>query len=149
MKKLGKLFLVLCVLGAGGVVANAQIDSDVTLRADVPFAFSVDNKILPPGDYSVKAVEGMTGVLEMRDARGRGVAVIHTDDVMTKNARPEKQSEWVFDRIGDQYFLSEVWESGSADGSEVPRSKMENRLADDGVTPERQSVTAFMGPAKP
>jgi hypothetical protein len=47
IRNLGKLFLALCLLTVGGgIVANAQIDTDATIQANVPFAFVIGDKML-------------------------------------------------------------------------------------------------------
>jgi hypothetical protein len=35
----------------------------------------------------------------------------------------------VFDRVGDQYFLREVWTEGANSGRQFPKSKLESELA--------------------
>ena len=55
MRNLGKLFLALCLLMVGGgMVANAQIASDVTIQANIPFAFTVGDTTLPAGNYTLR-----------------------------------------------------------------------------------------------
>jgi hypothetical protein len=38
-------------------------------------------------------------------------------------AREPKQTELIFDRFGDQYFLSEIFEEGNHVGVELPESR--------------------------
>ena len=52
MKNLSKMFRALCLLTVGGgIVASAQIESDITIQANVPFSFVVGNTTLPAGRY--------------------------------------------------------------------------------------------------
>ncbi len=109
-----KLLLTLCILiVGGGVVANAQIDADTHVQADVPFAFVVN-------------------------------VVFQTVDAQTPDDQPLNTTELVFDRLGNRYFLSQVWESGSATGADLPKSRMEKRLADSGIRPDGQSTVAAL-----
>jgi hypothetical protein len=127
----GKLLLMLCLsVVGGGVVANAQ-DADVSrIEADVPFAFAVGHTELPAGKYNLKRVNDKTPMLlAIQSVNGGPTAIFMTEDVQTRDDQLANQSDLVFDRVGDQYFLSQVWESGSAAGRMLPESKMEKRLA--------------------
>jgi hypothetical protein len=54
------------------------------------------------------------------------------------------KTELVFNKVGDQYFLSQIWVAGSAAGNEVPKSRMEKRLAKGGSQSEKHSVIASL-----
>lgn len=149
MKTVIKLFLSLClVAGLGGAMtASAQIDSDSTIEANIPFSFVVENRTLPAGKYFVRVAENSDlGTLEIRGVRGRAAALFQTESVQPEHA-PAK-SELVFDKLGDRYFLSQVFVEGDSSGSQVLKSKMERRLEEGGMTPERHSVAAFKRPFK-
>lgn len=149
IRNLGKLFLTLCLLTVGGVVANAQIDTGITIRGDVPFAFMVGDTTLPAGKYEIRALDDMPGVLELRSVNGHTVVNFDAEPVKTKDERNASKCELVFDQIGDRYFLSQVFVAGSASGSELAKSRMEKRLEGDGGRPERHSVTAILRHLKP
>jgi hypothetical protein len=59
------------------------------------------------------------------------------------------KTELVFNKVGNQYFLAQIWVAGSAAGNEVPKSRMEKRLAKGGSQSEKQSVVAVMKRMKP
>jgi len=151
IRNLGKLFLALCLLTVGGgVVANAQIDSDSRIEANVPFAFVVGKTTLPAGKYEIKGIDDNTpGVLELRSANGRKPIVFETDAARTRDDEPATKTELVFDKIGDNYFLSQVWAEGNDSGSQVVKSKMEKRLEADGTRTERHSIAAILRRLKP
>jgi hypothetical protein len=146
----GKLLLMLCLsMVGGGVVANAQ-DKDVSqIEADVPFAFAVGHIELPAGKYNIKRVSDETPMLlEIQSANGGPTVSFMTEDVQTRDDQTANKSDLVFDRVGNQYFLSQVWESGSASGRMLPESRMEKRLAretslaNNGSPVEKRSVVA-------
>ena len=139
IRNLGKLFLALCVLTVGGgIVANAQIDSDITIVGNVPFTFVVGDTTLPAGQYTIKVLEGdSTHVLELRSVIGHTSVVFETENTETRGSRVVNKSELVFHRIGDNYFLSQVWMAGIASGSELAKSRMEKRLEGSGMKSER------------
>ena len=149
-RNLGKLFLTLCLLTVGGgVVANAQVDNPTRIQANVPFAFSVANTTLPAGKYEIKTLDDSNNVLELRSPNGRTSVLFETDSLQARGDRAASKTELVFDKIGDQYFLSQVWVAGSASGSALPKSRMEKRLEDGGSRSEKHSVVGFLKRLKP
>lgn len=146
IRKLGKLFLMLCLLTVGaGIVANAQIDTGVTIQANVPFAFMVGDTTLPAGKYDIKALEGEPpNVLELRSINGHTAVVFDTENVETRGDQIVNKGELVFDKIGDNYFLSQVWMAGSSSGSELVKSRMEKRLEGRGMKSERHSIVGIL-----
>ncbi len=146
IRNLGKLFLALCLLTVGGgVVANAQIDSGVTIRGDVPFTFIVGDTTLPAGKYDIKVLDGDSlNVLELRSINGHTSVVFDTENVETRGDQIVNKGELVFDKIGDKYFLSQVWVAGSASGGKLIKSRMEKRLEASGVKSERHSIAAIL-----
>jgi hypothetical protein len=49
-------------------------------------------------------------------------------------------------KVGGKYFLSQVRVEGSANGSELAKPRMEERLSDDGSKSEKHSIAAFLKP---
>jgi hypothetical protein len=141
-KYVGRTLLILCIVaGIGGITATAQIDSDMTVEVNIPHAFVVRDTTLPAGKYAIKVLdESNLNVLEIRSANRRTAVLFETQDVHAE--RTPRQTEVVFDRVGDQYFLSQVWVSGSDNGAQVEKTKMEQRLEADGKTAEHYSVVA-------
>lgn len=137
-----RALLTLCLLtGVGGVTAMAQIDSDVTVEANIPHAFVVKDTTLPAGKYTIKVLNKTNpNLLQLRSANGHKAVLIETQDVHAE--RTPRQTEMVFDRVGNRYFLSKVWVSGSDSGAKVEESKMEQRLVADGRAAKHYSVVA-------
>jgi hypothetical protein len=101
---------------------NAQ--SDLRLKVNIPFEFSVRGKIFPAGQYIVRH-------------RAQGFLLIQSADLSvsqivgassTQRGENRNQSSLVFNRYGDQYFLSKVWKAGRHIGFEVRRADTEQRL---------------------
>lgn len=141
LKNLGKLFLALCVLTAGGVAANAQIDSGITIDGKVPFAFMAGNTKLPAGTYEIRNLDQMPGVLELYSVDGRHSVMVETENVNAQVNRDVAKTELIFDKVGDAYFLRQIWVAGTGTGSEVVRSRVEKALAGDAPA-DKQSVAA-------
>jgi len=107
--------LGMLTLSAPAPVAAADI------RANVPFSFTVNKKVLPPGTYNVTSGAGHALVF-----RGFGAgAVILGQRAESSNSTSPKL---VFHRYGDEYILREVW-MGGASGYQLSETKRERELA--------------------
>jgi hypothetical protein len=110
------LFVAAALVTAGGAMAQ-----DRAVRATVPFAFTVGNKLLPSGNYEITAV--FDNAIEIQN-RDKHVVVMTTATYDSHQSRIG--GELVFDRIGDQYFLSEIL-CGAAANVSLPPSKQEKQ----------------------
>ena len=113
---------VLSVVLAAAAATYAQVAHKVEAR--IPFEFAVSGKVLPDGAYTV--TQGTSGCLKIESLDG-GTAVLALALYARPSATPT-EAKLVFDRIGDHYFLVQVWEPGNDSGVEIPRSKMEREL---------------------
>jgi hypothetical protein len=149
MKYVNKLFMALCLsLCFGAVAANAQVESDATVEANISHSFVVEKTTLPAGKYTISAADpdADPGVMQIRSADGRTVVLFETDGAINKQT-PDK-TELVFDKVGDTYFLSEIFVSGDDTGSKLPKSRMEERLEGNGMKAETHSIAALVKPFK-
>jgi hypothetical protein len=101
--------------------ANAQITRMQT--AYVPFEFTVGNQVLPAGRYDVSQITTGGRTISVRNRQNSESAVRLTS--ILKQFEPAKRSVLVFSKIGDSYFLSEVWLGGDTDGRQLLKSKAE------------------------
>jgi hypothetical protein len=92
-------------------------------KADVPFAFSVGAAQLPAGTYEIKTLSQSGNQIMIQNSKTSASAV----SIARRDGSRTTESKLVFDRIGNQYFLSEVWKDSSA-GMIVPTSKHEQEL---------------------
>jgi hypothetical protein len=94
-------------------------------KANVPFAFAVGSAQLPAGTYEIKVDNASSGAIQIRNGE--------TSDAAMSTARREQpkstSAKLVFHRVGNQYFLAEVWKSSDAEGMIVPTSRQEKELA--------------------
>jgi hypothetical protein len=109
------LVVMSLMFNATGAYAQSYV------KADVPFAFNVGAAQLPAGTYEIKVASQNEIIIE---DGSRAVAL--------SNARREgprsTECKLVFHRIGNQYFLSEVWKGWGEGGLIVPTSKHEKDL---------------------
>lgn len=138
-----KMLLMLTLLiGSGSVTARAQgLIDDTAVQADVPHAFIVRDKTLPAGKYTIKRLDDtQPNVLVIRSADGRS-AVTFEVEAAQANQIPRKP-ELVFNKLGDQYFLSKILTPDSSFGYQVPKTKAEESLEGSGMKTEHHSIFA-------
>lgn len=86
-------------------VAHAQTTH---LNVTVPFEFTVGDTTLPAGEYDIHATGPWGGrVLSICNRKANAAAFVISASYLT--AKNSQRSELVFNRYGQQYFLSEVW----------------------------------------
>ncbi len=97
----------------------------IILKADIPFDFVVGNKRLPSGEYHVKPINQVATLIQSKDARSS--AMVLTTAVQTMKI--SDAGKLVFNRYGDQYFLSRIWAPASDTGRELRKSRLEREVA--------------------
>src|SRR6266403_3848720 len=106
--------------------ASAQIVGD--LDADIPFQFHVGTRELPAGKYRVHMLdEGTLRIMEITSVDGSSSALFQVEESDAKSA--PAQSELVFNKYGDNYFLSKLYDEGNPSGSELIESRYEKQLS--------------------
>lgn len=127
IKRLTMLSLVsMFTLCAAVASANAQLSYSV--RAKVPFDFSMGDKKLPAGEYSFSRLSGFSDnklmLVSNVDASTRVFQSTFGAQVLT----PKNDSTLVFHKYGDQYFLEQIWSAGEQEGTQVPESRSERTI---------------------
>jgi hypothetical protein len=113
-------------LTMGASKAKAQITGDVAVK--VPFQFYAGNSKLPAGEYRIHVLDDSgLSVMEITSADGSTSALFQVQETETKDT-PTK-SELIFNKYGDQYFLADLFEEGESSGSEVLKSRYEERAS--------------------
>jgi hypothetical protein len=111
--------------------ARAQAQIIGNLEADVPFQFHVGNTTLPAGRYMVHELEGSDlTVMQISSVDGKLSALFDVESAQARTT-PDK-SELIFNRYGDSYFLSEMFDEGNADGSRLFISRTEKKASKEG-----------------
>jgi len=134
--KSAKWMLPVILVALSGLMA-AQSLSSSTVKANVPFDFMVNNKIIPAGQCVVSSA-GMTGVaLVIRNAEARESAMSASsrDD----SGKASASTVLVFKHYGDQYFLSGIRLEGSNVAYSLPESRAEAELRAQNV-PASQTI---------
>lgn len=116
------LFALASTFGVGNAVAQAEHP----VRATIPFNFTVGDKVLPTGTYTVRPVG--QDIVEIRNQNGTASVLSSVEvnsDAYTN--RDVSNAILVFDREGDHYFLREVEGGVGAVNDTLPLSKAEER----------------------
>ncbi len=109
------------------VVPLYAISSKIT--ANIPFDFMVGNKTLPAGSYRVGRSTTMGMMLVIQSADHRGSAFFLAHFVSAKSGQ-DKSAKLIFNKYGDQYFLSQVWSGEETDdGRRLMKSRREREVA--------------------
>lgn len=122
LKKLGLVGAIL--LATFVTSAQAQSPSN-RMTARIPFDFTVGDKKLPSGTYSIGRLRqgADDAVVAVDDSSGHS-RVIRTS-IPVRNLDISENAKLIFHRYGDQYFLYQVWPVGTTTGRQFVRSRSE------------------------
>lgn len=122
LKKAGLLSAIL--LATFVVSAQAQSPSN-RVTARIPFDFSIGDKKLPSGKYSIGRIrQNSDDIVQSIDDKDGHSKAIHTS-IPVRNLDLTNNAKLVFHRYGDQYFLYQVWPAGTTTGRQFPASRTE------------------------
>ena len=133
------------VLSMAVAAVSARAQAGFVLAANIPFDFVVGKQTLPAGEYRIEQLSGRS-VLLIRSTDGHTSTVVMTMPALANDWQSE--SKLVFNRYGDQYFLSQIWTAGNQSGRELYKSPRETELAGKAVKRE-VAVLAPRSSARP
>src|SRR5215831_18761485 len=116
---IGALMTLVVAFSIAVPVVNAQ---STILTANVPFAFSIGDKQLPAGAYAVREM-GRATLVQSKDASYSVLGIYNY-----AGSSKADETKLVFDKVGDHYFLAQIWTSARDQGLAVPKSKLEKEL---------------------
>ena len=125
---LAKVTLLSAMLFVPALVSVHAQSLQYRITANVPFEFSIGEKKLPAGKYSVGRIRQGSDdtVLSVDDSDGHWKAIRASSSVQTLNTT--NKARLVFHRYGNEYFLSQVWSAGAVTGRQFPRTQHEREL---------------------
>ncbi|MCL5743400.1 MAG: hypothetical protein M1541_05655 [Acidobacteria bacterium] len=108
------LLILLAVLFAYG--------QPMVVKARIPFAFTVEGKVLPAGQYEFTPNINSDAIRVVGSGKGTGaLAMVITMLSGAMHTTPQ-DAHIVFDKVGNTYTLSEIWEP-TGDGYLVHATK--------------------------
>ena len=139
MKTIRMLFTAALLLGSVSIYAQAE--NVPFLKVSIPFDFTVDNQTLPAGDYTISdwAIHPRT-VIWLQSSDGKHVAAVFTHSSYA--AGPSVRTKLIFQHVGSEYFLSQIWMLGETTGRELPRNERAKELARNGSSSAVATIVA-------
>ena len=137
LKTLAMLNLLL-ILTAISVAAQ----SSRSKTTSIPFSFTVGEKTLPAGEYTVEPYRrdySLVWLVKSRD--GDSSVLFNTNSVQT--VRTQKKDRLVFRNYGGQYFLSQIWTAGGNSGRELVVRRPKDELSKNNA--ERDTIVIPIG----
>lgn len=139
MKVLRSISIVFALLLAVSAV-NAQTPA---LQAAIPFNFVAGNRVLPAGQYVLSNTWlTSSSLISLRDLDAPITSMAITKPCSVNEA--PKTSKLVFHRIGNEYFLYQIWTEGEKNGREFPMSKLEVQMAKNEPRAEEVVIVAAL-----
>ena len=130
------------------VAVAARSKTHTTLMLNVPFQFTVGDRLLLPGTYSFEqlldSAPGLN-IVAIRSADGGTYQAAVT--TTTQGTTVPRTSRLVFKRYGNSFFLSQVWTKGKLVGLLLYPSRGEARLVEQQAANEEVSVPGIAGGA--
>jgi hypothetical protein len=109
------------VLGSLAISQNAAAqESNGLADVNIPFAFQTANMALPAGHYRIDKTGTHLILLRGPDNKAEFVAMYNTS-----TTHASATGKLVFDRVGGNYYLREIWTANSTEGLECPKSRAE------------------------
>ena len=144
------IFLIAIALGVlVPVMTKPAMAQSREMIADIPFNFTVCTQQMPAGKYKVRPItSATTNLLLVRSEDGQSAEIACTRDV--QSSKRTTDGKLIFNRYGNQYFLTEMWFQGETTGNQVMKSVREEALIRE-LSPKmkRGKVTVRVTEAKP
>ncbi len=144
-KQILSVVTLLSLAVALSVAALANLSA--TIRAEIPFDFTVGNETFSAGKYRIAKLNptGATVIQNTETKKSQAFQVFNG-----KTGRGNQTVKLVFNRYGNQYFLNQIWD-GSERNMELVKSKAErelkktNHLAQNNAETEVITIAAQIG----
>lgn len=109
-------------------VVSVQAQSGMRVEVNIPFDFTLGNKTLPAGVYSIREYSQKSILIMSADGKTRVLAMT-PGTARIEAGRGAARERVVFHQYGDQYFLAQVWMMRGSDGRELNQSSAERQAA--------------------
>ena len=117
--------------------SSAKTTTDKSITVTIPFGFSVQERVLPAGTYVMRQLrdepdapggDPNDGLYQIQcEDRHGPMTSMQTTSLGAYNQMNDR-TKLVFNKYGDQYFLSQIWATGEPQGHAVLKSHKEREL---------------------
>jgi hypothetical protein len=118
-----KHLIAATLLAATALTAHMGASAQSRLQATIPFDFTVGENKLPAGTYMIDYVQPQTILLSCPQKHKSVFIVLTSTGEVSQNP-----NRVIFNKYGDQYFLSEVHNGYGQTGWNIGASKLEKRV---------------------
>ena len=108
------------ILTASFVMGQGPIYDKV--EVNLPYAITVNNKVLPPGNYVIREHESPAGasrIVHFYDNQGMKLETTAMA-IPALDKRTPEETKLILDHIGSCYYLNKIWVQGKDYGYEFP-----------------------------
>jgi len=126
-------------------VASVRAQNAGDFSVTIPFEFAAGGKTLPSGDYYIRRnFDHARVVIRLESKTGADSIYLAMHSVPKNNI--QDQSKLIFNRYGNQMFLTQVWTAGRSTGEELNKSShervLQTQIARSRAKQETVSITA-------
>jgi len=115
--------IAIAFLASTMLMALTSASAQGKSRANIPFDFRVGSALLPAGAYEIESTDPRVVWIRNQNGHGSVVALAMTTSGETKPA-----ARLVFNRYGEQYFLSETLTASGESEQKFAPSKLEKSV---------------------
>jgi hypothetical protein len=112
------LFAVTSLVAVNNVSAQEH-----AVQANIPFDFTVNGALLPPGIYLFESTSSNLVYVQNKARGASAMANGFSDDRTSSDV-----AKIVFDKVGDQYFLHEIVGTSASASVNLPVTKLEKQV---------------------
>jgi hypothetical protein len=138
MKSLRAILFGLTVL----VMAASTQAQQYGAKADIPFNFVVGDRAYPAGEYILKEASNLNTVLRISNTQDNSSRF--TPTIPCSIPGTSQETKLVFHRMGDTWYLYQLWIAGSDTGRQFSKGRAETLLAKNHQQEETVIVAAQM-----
>jgi hypothetical protein len=121
-------WMVVAALVAFSGLASAQkMASNARIVSDVPFGFTVSNRAVPAGEWTVQTATLDANTLSIRNSDAK--VSLFSNSSQSEGKQASANYTLVFNRYGDRYFLAGIKLEGSKITYHLAPSKVEAELS--------------------
>ena len=136
MKNLRSVLFTLSVF----LLATAAQAQQTKVQANVPFDFVVGDSAYTAGEYMLKSTSASGVPIRIDNTQEAETGIVLSNACESRS--PSVTTKLVFHRMGDHYFLYQIWTEGNASGRQFPMSRTQLQLAQNHENPELVIVAA-------
>ena len=110
-------FIAVFAIFLGLAVASVHAQAPSRVEVNIPFEFSAGETTLRPGVYTIKRMSG--NLVSLRNVKDNSSVILNAP-VNLSSTESQATERLIFNKSGDQYFLSQIWLTADS-GREVLR----------------------------